>query len=208
MFGKLACAALVGALLAYGCGGSTGNAEGSAGSGGSGAGTGGDSASGGSTPLAAGCYLAIRIDECCNAPIPASADEIDFEPCLVTYPIGEIGEALRAQCTLPDYCALVDCAMGLPTSRLVEADASGQCVFVDECATEADCAVATDHRYCCQCPGVFPSALVESETCIGTDYPGLEAGCADCSAVSCAGCATVDLIPTCSEPVDGYRLCQ
>ena len=150
--------------------------------------TGGTSGSGGTN---LGCYVGVRVDDCCSEPI--ALDEVEFnDPCLLPYKRDYTAEDL-AHCPEAKTCLTVDCLHPSPPSRLTSRR-NGECVFVHECIMAAApfdyCWVATDFNFCCSCPEVLPRFVVETDPCVlteGTPEPGT---CADCSDVRCASCDT------------------
>ena len=169
---------------------------------------GGGPGAGGGGPLPSGCVLADQLDDCCSAPIPVSAEQLAADPCLAAHPSLNLDPARVALCPGAIDGTMVNCVRAEPPSRGVAENAAGECVFVDECLMADDCVVATDHHRCCSCPEVFPAALVASDPCVSLTYVGPEAGCADCSAVDCAGCPAIQPLPSCGDAPAGYRTCR
>lgn len=59
------------------------------------------------------CGLAMQLDECCHQPIPATAEAVLADDCLVPWPYdeAELPEGLQQACTelQPEICRIVDC---------------------------------------------------------------------------------------------------
>jgi len=183
-----------------GAGGAEGGAPAGGGSlpgGGPAAGAGGVPGEGGAAGSGAmmGCYVAVRIDDCCSQPVAADA-LAPADPCLVPYEDRYQQESLE-DCPAAESCLMLGCTYFEPASRVVIRDESGTCVFSDECdPAEITCQIATDHNQCCSCPEVFPQVIVDSDPCVvaGAPPPG---ACADCSAVDCPPCSNEPLVPAC-----------
>lgn len=128
------------------------------------------------------CILAIRIDQCCNQPYPATPDELGSDPCIVEWPIdwaaipGEIvDECGMAQ---PDWCEVVDCTFALPASEVVEPDSSGECQYV----CPIDTYLAYRNAGCGE-----PPPVVE---CLGIPPPCADEYCS-CEGETIIGCGQV-----------------
>lgn len=127
----------------------------------------------GPPPISGGqCLVAIRVDSCCNQPMPALAQQVNQDPCLVPFP----NKNFPAQCKKKPDCSTVKCAPPRPASRLVRAVPGGGCVFVSECKSSAECAVATDVRTCCACPEGYPRSLMTKDPCLVPYGDGPKAG--------------------------------
>lgn len=145
-----------------------------------------------------GCYVAVRLDDCCSAPFAADSLAAP-DPCVVPYQEYYRSERL-ANCPESETCMMVNCTWSDPRSRVVTRDETGVCEFVDECdPSNMDCLVATDHNRCCTCPEVLPHAIVATDPCVteGGAPPPEGATCADCSTVDCGPCSNELLIPSC-----------
>jgi hypothetical protein len=199
--------------MSAGGGGESGDQGGSGGmviggAGGTGGDAGGDPADAGMGPDTGfdpdGCVVARRIDECCQPWIAVEQTMAQAEPCIVA-----LGEPWPTEdCTPPASCALVDCAVPPPTSREV-LRADDACMFTDECATAADCVLATESTSCCACLGSMPKSIVDQELCITAEgeTPDFAAcGGDNCFAVLCAECEA-PAEPTCALS-DGYKRCH
>lgn len=130
-------------------------------------------------PTNSPCTVGIRVDECCNGAIAVTQAEIDSDECLVAWPIRNWNVPQVCLDRQPKWCSQVDCAMRPPPSRLTERDATGQCVFVDECQTDADCVWASDQRQCCSCGEAVPKLLFDRDPCFGPRPPGSPETCTD-----------------------------
>ncbi|MCB9556304.1 MAG: hypothetical protein H6707_09400 [Deltaproteobacteria bacterium] len=137
------------------------------------------------------CVLAIRTDNCCGAALPYRKSEVDNDSCLV-----EVGPSVQRVVTIgpsdpaclrkrPEICERIDCDITPPPVRTVAADAQGNCIFTDECQTDADCAPGRYHQGCCPCLDGFPRALIGSEPCV-TPVDGVPALPDVCPLFDCA----------------------
>ena len=164
---------------------------------------------GGGLPLPrAECVVAVHADQCCTPPVAVSAAVMATNPCLVPYGLQSLPAAIRA-CPDAERCLMVDCISPAPPSRIAapDPDAGGACRFVDECATLADCVVATDLRGCCGCPTVFPRALALANPCISPPGPPAGLACNTCGPVVCGACLTPNPGGSCTE-VGEYLTCM
>ncbi|MCA9671708.1 MAG: hypothetical protein KC503_39185 [Myxococcales bacterium] len=110
------------------------------------------------------CAVAIRVDDCCQAPQPVALADVLADECLVLWEDRyNIPEACKKR--WPKRCELVDCASAEPLSRVAKR-IGGVCKYADECTTNTDCTVATNTRTCCACPEVVPRALLPINECL------------------------------------------
>ena len=194
-------------------GGTPGTGGASASSGGApsaGAPTGGAGGSfGGGLPVPkAECIVAVHADQCCTPPVPVTAAAMAADPCLVPYGL-EFLPATMAACPAVERCLAYDCGFSRPPSRIAAPDPASEngCRFANECATEADCIVATDVRGCCGCPAVFPKDLTLVNPCISPPGPPAGVVCNNnCSGVVCGPCPSPPPQVVCSQGVD-YLTC-
>jgi hypothetical protein len=130
------------------------------------------------------------------------------DPCLVPYGL-EFVPTVIAACPTAERCLAYDCGVPWPPSRIAAPDptsASG-CRFANECASPADCIVASDLRGCCACPNtVFPKDLTLVNPCISPPGPPAGVVCNDCSGVVCAPCPSQTLQVICG-PSGAYLTC-
>ncbi len=118
------------------------------------------------------CLIAIRVDICCAQPLAALAQHVSQDPCLVPFP----PQGFPAGCKKKPDCSTVKCKKSRCPSRLVKAVPGGGCVFVSECATSAECGVATDVRQCCGCPEGYPRSMMSKDPCLVPYGDGPKAG--------------------------------
>jgi hypothetical protein len=136
--------------------------------------------------------VAIRVDICCAAAEPATAEEVSQDPCLVPYPVSYSKIPKSCQDKWPEWCDYVDCAESPPESRLVHRLPDGRCAYKDECLTDVDCTLAVDVRRCCTCPEPYPRELIDVDPCVvlpeqaESPSPGCPDRCTDF--VLCDGC--------------------
>jgi hypothetical protein len=158
------------------------------------------------------CLLAIRVDECCQPAMPATRQQVAADPCLVPYPPRD-----RDTQHCPDLMLeICDCSWRAirPTSYLVELASDGQCYFVGECETAADCTVARDFTLsCCACPSVFPRPYVAQQACVvggPAEDPGDD--CMEICPDSCGECGPSPVDSDgeyeCVHEEDGLNTCQ
>ena len=182
----------------------SGAGPGPGGAGAGGAGTGGVSTggvnTGGTVP---GCFVGVRINDCCSEPIPADEADAD-DPCLRPYQSHFSAEEL-AGCPEAEACLAYSCVHPPPASRAVRR-LNGECVFDHECLLAAMpssfCSVATDYNTCCSCPEAMPILTIEADPCIlaeGTPAPGT---CGDCSDASCPTCNSTPPAVSCDSDSD------
>lgn len=150
-----------------------------------------------------GCVVALRLDVCCPIPEPLDESAVAADPCLVPYPYdfnaGVTPPVCEARRPLPcdDGCGPLN---KRPASVFAARDGqTGQCAFADECATDADCQLAVDLRFCCLCDDAWPVRYVEAEACVyptdrSADWAGPDA-CrpAACDDSGCLGCPSAGL---------------
>ncbi len=151
-----------------------------------------------SIPKMPRCVVAIRTDNCCQAPKPALVSEVESDPCLM--PIRQHRPRPRpspsCQKKWPAVCATMFCASPSAPS-LSAAFVSGQCRYVDECQTRNDCMVAAFKDQCCACGDVFPKAMVLQRPCLDgfpftqPDLPVPPNCSVNCDAVRCGPCPTM-----------------
>lgn len=129
-----------------GGGGSTGDAttggDESVGQSGSGGGeddtstSGGDESSSGGAVGTTGevgpCLLAIRIDFCCNQPLPATPEEVEADACLVAWPPDNVPDDVWQTCieAQPEGCQVVDCDYAAPPTEELGFSEKGECFFI------------------------------------------------------------------------------
>jgi hypothetical protein len=151
-------------------------------------------------PAAGDCVIAIRVDNCCQQPMPVFAQQLKNDPCLLPFPIKQpIPAACEAK--WPKKCQVVDCMWGSPVSRVVQAIPGGSCNWKSECATDADCAMAIDVELCCPCPAAYPKELVAKNVCLIKDWTqGYPPICKACmTGVPCTPCVPIPgKVPSCN----------
>ena len=158
------------------------------------------------------CVVAIRVDICCPQPVPALAQQVSQDPCLVPW----VSVGLPNGCSKKPDCSNVKCTAPLAASRLVKAVPGGGCLFVSECGTSSQCGVATDVRKCCGCPEGFPRTMMSGDSCLVPYGDGPKAGppCPNPNlcAQACGACYSPGEypLPSCKKsPVDAKLLtCQ
>lgn len=164
-------------------------------------------------PVSGGqCLIAVRVDICCAQPLPALAQHVNQDPCLVPYP----SASFPSGCATKPDCSTVKCAPPRPASRLVQAVPGGGCVFVSECELSSECGVATDVRQCCGCPEGYPRTMMAKDPCLVPYGDGPKAGppcpnpnpCAQACG-SCFGPSEYPL-PSCKKSPEDAKLltCQ
>jgi hypothetical protein len=160
-------------------------------------------------PAPGDCIIAIRVDDCCTQPIPAFAQQLKTDPCLLPYPIAlPIPDACLAK--QPEKCQVIDCMWGQPRSRLVQGIPGGSCNWKSECATDADCTMAIDVERCCPCDAAYPKELLAKNACLIKDWSqGFPPTCHACmTGVPCTPCPFPGK-PTCvASGYPGINHCQ
>jgi hypothetical protein len=139
------------------------------------------------------CLLAIRIDLCCNQPFPATAADVEADPCVVTWPIDwdALTPELVSTCTMlqPEWCGIVDCNYAEPASEMVGPSDDGGCEWV----CPEDTYLAYRNPGCGE-----PPAIVE---CLGVPPPCADEYCS-CEGVTIYGCGQV------GEPFEHIGACD
>ncbi|MBW2735967.1 MAG: hypothetical protein JRH20_26580, partial [Deltaproteobacteria bacterium] len=153
------------------------------------------------------CVVAVRIDDCCQPAVPAGADEVQNDACLVFWPaMLPLDEACVA--TWSPACGPGDCITPSPPSR-VAARIDGACEFADECTAPEDCVFATDMRSCCPCANVYPPSLVAQDACLVNDEADAPASCLpDCTNVQCEQCMPPPLVQCTFTASSKFNSCQ
>lgn len=159
---------------------------------------------------ASGCVVAIRVDDCCTAPMPAPVQMVKADPCLVLWPPTNIPPACAAK--WPEACAYTDCAYSPPISRLARAVPGGTCAWASECTSHDDCIPTLNTRECCGCPTAYPKVLVDLDPCLCDARLNMPcpAQCAkNCDAVKCKSCdewPQISCIGSWEDP--GIKVCS
>lgn len=142
------------------------------------------------------CGLAIGLDDCCQQPIPATAEELAADPCLVQWPYedAELPDGLFESCLMlqSNVCQLSDCGpFGTdPASAVVKLDEAGECVTV--------CPEMTEIAY--SNPGCdFPTPSIAE--CL-PPTPPCEMQYCSCAGETVVGCGRV------SEPFEYEGPCE
>lgn len=78
------------------------------------------------------CLLAIRIDFCCNQPLPATPEEVEADTCLVAWPPDNVPNDVWQTCieAQPEGCQVVDCDYAAPPTEELGLSEEGECFFV------------------------------------------------------------------------------
>ena len=163
-------------------------------------------------PPQTGCMIAIRTDHCCTAPGPASAQQVNKDPCLVPYPATNATISAACKAKWPKECELIDCGHARPASRLVKDVPGGGCAWQSECDSDADCTVALDARQCCTCGAAYPKSLVATEACLHDTTvnhpPPAHCRPAGCAAVKCKPCTAAEPQVSCvAGSAKGVNIC-
>ena len=166
--------------------------------GGGGSGNAGGGGGGGTSVTDTDCVVAVRLDYCCGATAAVTVAELEADRCLVLYPTSELDSDLSVACQNRSgvNCAVADCAPTGPPSRIAISDGARGCRFGDECEISSDCVLASDLRPCCGCPGPWPRAVVERDSCLVEAGEGdVDPACMACdSSPSCGACEEIGRI--------------
>lgn len=157
------------------------------------------------------CVIAIRTDNCCVAPVPATMAQVQQDPCLVSYPASAASITAACKKKMPKMCEVVDCDSPPPPSRLVQVTPGGGCGWMNECRVDSDCAPARDARQCCGCGAGYPVSLVSREPCLHDmrlNHPA-PSHCTPkgCDGVKCKPCPGVSKATCLASSVKGINRC-
>jgi hypothetical protein len=155
------------------------------------------------------CVVAVHADQCCSQAVAVSAASMPSDPCLVPYGL-EFLPSVIAACPAAERCASLNCIFPPPPSRIAAPDPNspGNCRLADECASAADCTIASDLTGCCACPGALPQELGLANPCISPPGPPAGFVCNTCGPVMCEACPPTP-VTTCTGPnASGYWICS
>jgi hypothetical protein len=174
-------------------------------SGGTSEASGGAGATMGSAGDRGDCAIALRHDRCCPLPEAVSRGELESNPCLQEWtPLGR-GVAKPRACEFPDCDA--PCLAATPLTRSVALDSDGECRFVSECETAADCVSLFDATACCACPVASPEAWRYPLECLLEFSGARPPNCDTCSAdVACEPCPAAGSLACVG--LEGQRRCE
>lgn len=137
------------------------------------------------------CLLAIRLDLCCNQAFPATAAEVEADPCVVVWPIDweSLPPEVVSTCTAaqPEWCETVDCDFAEPASEMVGPTADGGCEYL----------CPEDLHLAYQNPGCEQPIVA----CLGTPPPCADEYCS-CEGETIWGCGQV------GEPFEHVGPCE
>ncbi len=155
------------------------------------------------------CSLAIKYDDCCACPRPASQEDMDADPCLL--PVGT--EDIPEECQV--ICPAMPCEQCLDEGKTVTCR-EGRCEwFEGHCGRDEDCVLGIRTDNCCTAAMPVTKNDIHEDQCLTywpIQYIQIPQSCYDqwdpmCEMVDCAPIEPWSRAVACQDD-EGGKMCR